>query len=177
MPGKSGSILHDGLRRERLPTIPRIPEMLTMSDIGLLAGTDGCSSENQCNEATLENQGFQRYGRAVKVMCEMVTLSQIVRDGSMVTPEERRELLAIARESIANALAQGRQAARRELDRQLRSRTWTGRLAVPSGAFVTIRQQGELRGCIGYIESPLPLALVVSEIAVKAATEDPRFVR
>jgi AmmeMemoRadiSam system protein A len=105
----------------------------------------------------------------------MVTLSQIFRDGSMVTPEEGRELLAIAREAIANALALGRQGARWEMDQRFRSRGWKGRLAEPSGAFVTIRQKGELRGCIGYIESPHPLALVVSEVAVKAATEDPRF--
>jgi hypothetical protein len=40
---------------------------------------------------------------------------------------------------------------------------------------VTIREGGELRGCIGYIESPYPLARVVAEVAAKAATEDPRF--
>jgi AmmeMemoRadiSam system protein A len=61
------------------------------------------------------------------------------------------------------------------VDTRLRSRSWKGRLAEPSGAFVTIRQHGELRGCIGYIESHHPLAVVVSEVAVKAATEDPRF--
>jgi hypothetical protein len=93
----------------------------------------------------------------------------------MVTPEEGRELLEIARESIANALALGRTEARWEMGQRLRSRDWTGRLAQPSGAFVTIRERGELRGCIGYIESPLPLARVVAEVAAKAATEDPRF--
>lgn len=93
----------------------------------------------------------------------------------MVTPEEERELLEIARESIASALALGRTGARWEMDQRLRSRNWTGRLGEPSGAFVTIRERGELRGCIGYIESPLPLARVVAEVAAKAATEDPRF--
>jgi len=34
---------------------------------------------------------------------------------------------------------------------------------------------GELRGCIGYMESPLPLADVIADVAVKAAFEDPRF--
>jgi AmmeMemoRadiSam system protein A len=40
---------------------------------------------------------------------------------------------------------------------------------------VTLRSHGALRGCIGYIESILPLANVVEEVAVKAALEDPRF--
>jgi AmmeMemoRadiSam system protein A len=34
---------------------------------------------------------------------------------------------------------------------------------------------GELRGCIGYIEPKLPLAVTVQEVAQKAAFEDPRF--
>ncbi len=48
-------------------------------------------------------------------------------------------------------------------------------LLQPSGAFVTIRVDHELRGCIGYIESDKPLAHVVAEVAAKAATNDPRF--
>jgi AmmeMemoRadiSam system protein A len=51
----------------------------------------------------------------------------------------------------------------------------TGSLARPGGAFVTIRLRGQLRGCIGYIESPMPLANVVAEVAVKSARQDPRF--
>ena len=48
-------------------------------------------------------------------------------------------------------------------------------LNVPRGVFVTLRVKGELRGCIGYVEPRLPLAQAVREVAVKAATEDPRF--
>lgn len=52
---------------------------------------------------------------------------------------------------------------------------FSSRLSQKGGAFVTIREGGELRGCIGYIESPLPLWRVVQEVADKAAFEDPRF--
>jgi AmmeMemoRadiSam system protein A len=45
----------------------------------------------------------------------------------------------------------------------------------PRGAFVTLHAQGDLRGCIGYIETALPLSRVVKEVAEKAAFEDPRF--
>jgi AmmeMemoRadiSam system protein A len=91
----------------------------------------------------------------------------------MITQEEKRELLSIARESIAHALVG---AGRRTDDKPLKSRKIEGRLSQPSGAFVTLRMGRELRGCIGFIVSDHPLAEVVSEVAVKAATEDPRFV-
>ncbi len=43
------------------------------------------------------------------------------------------------------------------------------------GAFVTLHEGGELRGCIGYTEAVKPLGETVREVAVKAAMEDPRF--
>jgi AmmeMemoRadiSam system protein A len=84
----------------------------------------------------------------------------------MLTHQERTELLAIARDAIA---------------RTVRGESFPppcapqGSLAGAGGAFVTLRRHGELRGCIGYLESPLPLAQVVQEVAVKAARDDPRF--
>ena len=45
------------------------------------------------------------------------------------------------------------------------------------GCFVTIHTlPGELRGCIGTFEADLPLWRQVDEMAVAAATRDPRFV-
>jgi hypothetical protein len=43
------------------------------------------------------------------------------------------------------------------------------------GAFVTIKQRGELRGCIGYIEGRGPLYKTIEEMAEAAAFKDPRF--
>ena len=48
-------------------------------------------------------------------------------------------------------------------------------LLKPHGAFVTLREASELRGCIGYIEPTNSLAETVKEVAVKAALEDTRF--
>ncbi|MEE8190423.1 MAG: AmmeMemoRadiSam system protein A, partial [Candidatus Scalindua sediminis] len=45
------------------------------------------------------------------------------------------------------------------------------------GAFVTLKTQGKLRGCIGRLASDAPLYKLVSEMAVSAAIEDPRFER
>jgi len=44
-----------------------------------------------------------------------------------------------------------------------------------SGCFVTIKQQGQLRGCIGTFVAQQPLWQTVREMAVSAATRDPRF--
>jgi hypothetical protein len=84
----------------------------------------------------------------------------------MLTPEEKRELLAVARESIGCAL-EGRMLSERTLH--------SPGLLRHSGAFVTIRIDHALRGCIGYIETSRPLVEVVREAARKAALEDPRF--
>jgi uncharacterized protein len=43
------------------------------------------------------------------------------------------------------------------------------------GAFVTLTMDGDLRGCIGYIMAQKPLYQTVGEVALLAATEDPRF--
>ena len=82
----------------------------------------------------------------------------------MLTSEEKRELITLAREAISCALHQ----------RNLKI-NYSERLAVQSGAFVTLRIDHELRGCIGYVEANQPLAEVVAETAVKAAFDDPRF--
>jgi AmmeMemoRadiSam system protein A len=84
----------------------------------------------------------------------------------MLSQHEKRELVMVARDAIACAL---------------KGATFrvpapaTDALAQPCGAFVTIRIDHELRGCIGYIESERSLIDVVAEVAVKAATDDPRF--
>ncbi len=88
----------------------------------------------------------------------------------MLTHELKRELLGIARSSIAAALQQ-----RPTRSTTPRESETSRELLQPSGAFVTIRINGDLRGCIGYMEPVLPLAEVVAEVAVKAALDDPRF--
>jgi AmmeMemoRadiSam system protein A len=49
------------------------------------------------------------------------------------------------------------------------------RLLEKNGCFVTIKVNGELRGCIGNFTSDKPLHLLVEDMAISAATKDPRF--
>ena len=48
-------------------------------------------------------------------------------------------------------------------------------LCEPRGAFVSLHRQGQLRGCIGYLEAVKPLGQAVQEMAAAAAFHDPRF--
>lgn len=44
-----------------------------------------------------------------------------------------------------------------------------------AGVFITLRIKGMLRGCIGHLAADRPLAKAVQEMAIAAATSDPRF--
>ena len=73
-------------------------------------------------------------------------------------------LLPIARAAIAREL--GRPAAAAEDAEWLRE---------PGATFVTLKQRGELRGCIGTLQAYRPLLEDVKANAVAAAFRDPRF--
>ncbi len=79
---------------------------------------------------------------------------------------ERLVLLEIARTALRNAV-EGRRAPLVP--------PALGRLSQPAGAFVTLRRDGGLRGCVGLIEAAEPLASVVAHAGVSAALQDPRF--
>ena len=86
-------------------------------------------------------------------------------DDKQLTEGERRKLLGLARQSIADAFdrrpAEGIQAA--------------GTLGGERGAFVTLKINKRLRGCIGNFEARGSLVRTVQDMARAAAFEDPRF--
>lgn len=73
-------------------------------------------------------------------------------------------LLSIARKAIAEAFG-------KELEWD-ESASW---LREHGATFVTLTQQGELRGCIGTLEAHRPLVTDVKSNALAAAFRDPRF--
>ncbi len=86
----------------------------------------------------------------------MVTDTVNVEGGSVLLP--------IARASISTALGHALQAEERA--------TW---LQEQGACFVTLTQNGELRGCIGTLEAHRPLLQDVKANAHAAAFRDPRF--
>ncbi len=82
--------------------------------------------------------------------------------------EEKVDLLRIARASI-EAAVRGEPVPEFE--------ALTPLMGEKRGAFVTLTEEGRLRGCIGHIRGIEPLYITVSSMAVAAALEDPRFDR
>lgn len=84
----------------------------------------------------------------------------------MLNREQKKKLLEIARGSIEVYLKTGKRMNLTEVDPVLLKEM---------GAFVTLKENEELRGCIGNLIGAGPLYLTVCDMAVEAAVGDPRF--
>jgi len=78
---------------------------------------------------------------------------------------EKKQLLTIARQSIGHFLAEG----------SLPEFEVSDNLRQPGAAFVTLKKEDMLRGCIGHTIAQEPLYKTVSICAVQAAVADRRF--
>lgn len=83
-----------------------------------------------------------------------------------LTNAQKEKLLKIARESIENFVKEGKIVSLQEEDPVLKTKT---------GVFVTIKEHGMLRGCIGFTEPIFPLCEGVQKAGILAGTQDPRF--
>ncbi|MFP4465799.1 MAG: AmmeMemoRadiSam system protein A [Candidatus Goldiibacteriota bacterium] len=84
----------------------------------------------------------------------------------MLDRESKKILLALARRTIREYFLN---------KAVVKFETENEELKQKCGAFVTLHNNGKLRGCIGVIESDRPLYITVEEMAVQAARNDPRF--
>ena len=85
---------------------------------------------------------------------------------AMFNKSQRKRLIDIARSSIEEYLKTGKKIELTETDPAL---------VKELGAFVTLNEHGELRGCIGHLIGDGPLYLTVADMAIEAAVHDPRF--
>ena len=83
----------------------------------------------------------------------------------MLTETKKRLLKKLAKQSIAEDL----------LGEDMSWHSDVQSIAYETGAFVTLHLDGDLRGCIGLIETSQPLYLTVYQMAKRAAFNDPRF--
>lgn len=83
-----------------------------------------------------------------------------------LSESDKEQLLFIAREAVVNYVANG-----------IVSETSAPAegLHEKRGCFVCLKKDGSLRGCIGNFVSDKPLFQLVQEMAISAATRDPRF--
>lgn len=84
----------------------------------------------------------------------------------LLSKKEQKELLGIAHDAIVSHVASGVMST---------AKPASDALCAAHGCFVTIKQHGKLRGCIGNFVSDKPLYQLVREMAVAAAIHDPRF--
>jgi AmmeMemoRadiSam system protein A len=91
----------------------------------------------------------------------------IVKPQDILNEVDQRTLLTLARSSVGEALeTQGRPKYVEVLSPMLH---------VKRGVFVTLLQEGALRGCVGFPYPSRPLAEACQEAAYSAAFEDARF--
>jgi AmmeMemoRadiSam system protein B/AmmeMemoRadiSam system protein A len=81
---------------------------------------------------------------------------------------DRTALLRLARQTIESAVRTGDVP-------ELKPQDYGPALTERAGAFVTLRENGELRGCIGMFEPIMPLYEVVQQMAVASSIKDTRF--
>ena len=83
----------------------------------------------------------------------------------MIPEPDRRRLLALAREAITDC-------ARGIRPPEVAAPGAGARLA---GLFVSLHKHGDLRGCIGRLDTNEPLSKIVADCARSACSADPRF--
>ena len=81
---------------------------------------------------------------------------------------DRKRLLDLARAVVEATATRGPRPALEQGD-------LTPGLLAPAAAFVTLREGGQLRGCIGMMRYEMPLWINVRDSAIAAARDDPRF--
>jgi len=91
---------------------------------------------------------------------------KIAADEKGMTPPEKKELLEIARSTVESYVQTKKIPAFSPASPALRR---------PRGAFVTLKENGQLRGCIGRFDASGPLFLTIQQMAISAALQDPRF--
>jgi AmmeMemoRadiSam system protein A len=85
-----------------------------------------------------------------------------------VIAEHQNLLLQVAMDSVKSGLRQARAL-------WVEAKEYPPELQLPRAVFVTLTVDKELRGCIGTLESGLPLVVNVAKYAHAAAFSDPRF--
>ena len=121
------------------------------------------------NSGDVQVQGTRNRGRVVGYGAVAFYTPKAKTEGGKpmdLTAEERAELLQIARSTLEHILAKEEPPEFVPKSERLREKR---------GVFVTLTNQGRLRGCIGHFPADTPLYKIVSQMAIAAATQDFRF--
>jgi MEMO1 family protein len=134
------------------------------------------SADPGCRFAPVEylNSGDSRYGDKREVVgywaiaVTRTSVSEPAGSSFDLSRKDKETLLAIARNTIRDYVT-----SRKTPD--INTSGFSDALKVHAGAFVTLKENGDLRGCIGRFTADVPLYQVVQEMAIASSTEDYRF--
>lgn len=120
---------------------------------------------NSGDTAGDKTQGVVGYGAAALSLPATIR-TDAARDFGPLTIEDRRYLMTLAKDTV-RAAAEGN---------DFKPAPPTSAVLKDKGAaFVTLKKNGDLRGCIGHVIARLPLFQCVSDVARAAAVNDTRF--
>jgi len=132
--------------------------------MGLMEGKNA-KLLNAANSGDISGDKSRVVGYASIVFTDSVSSEQ---SNAELGKNQQKRLLEIARQSVEDYINNGKTPDITESDPILNQYL---------GAFVTLKENGELRGCIGVFTGDIeePLYRIVAEMAISAAVDDPRF--
>lgn len=132
----------------------------------LAYGDSGDSSGDLKQVVGYLSAAFWSTGKAAASKAKEPAKSDTAAEPAQLSKDERAYLHRIAREAVQASLDKKDYAP---------PAPPTERLKAPGAAFVTLKKNGELRGCIGHVIAQIPLNQTVADMARAAAFQDPRF--
>jgi len=117
-----------------------------------------------------KNSGdIKAYGDRSRVVgYHAICISEAPESDFLLTESDKKELLHLARSTMDSYV-------KTKVRPAIDARAFSKSLTVKAGAFVTLKIDGVLRGCIGSFQPNIPLYQVVQEMAIASSTQDSRF--
>jgi MEMO1 family protein len=119
-----------------------------------------------------KNSGDASVGQKDQVVgyCSIIVsrATELKKESFNLTEKDKKDLLILARRTVEQQVSQKGVG-------EVNPAGFTKTLATNCGAFVTLRKNGDLRGCIGRFDASEPLYAVVQKMAIASSMEDYRF--
>ena len=120
-----------------------------------------------------KNSGDSEYGEKDRVvgyyaLCAISSTNGETNTYFNLTDKDKIQLLSIARNTIESYLL-------KNTFPEIKEQDITPNNMAHQGAFVTLYEKGELRGCIGHMDSEQPLYKTIESLVVASALRDYRF--
>ncbi len=152
----------------------RMPDLATSmcawpSGLTLLYLTQG-NTNLSFNKIDYKNSGdIKPYGDKGSVVgYHAISITEGQKSDFKLSDEDKKELIRIARTTIDSYINKG-------TIPPLNPEGYSENLKAKAGAFVTLKINGNLRGCIGTFEPTVPLFKVIQQMAISSSTQDNRF--